>query len=484
MSTAQLHRSWRILFFPLILALNLLAAVPGYSASAELERYRAELIARGEILDIDKLAPKRTGNEPDGDEPLEKGVKAMQHGVSALKTGHLTTEYTTNGMQRILRRTHTNNLTQAQRAPLWQQAATELETRHADLRLLSQALQDPPREKGSEYRDFINRTQSNSRLRREVGQFLQAAAFIDIYARRTNQAMAAQLALLDLTDLHREEWWLPDQHLRNAICRHALDATWYGLETRLWNESALQQLQQRWENISLLTNVFQSLVYERAFGVFAFQLARTDPARVRREFPDPATTVSERSFRTWYYSSGIDDDELYYLKSRQTSLDLWRQTLKSPDWATALQEFETLESEWNRVHWENIKTRRYRLSFIMDWLKASTIYYSVSTETIRQQTIIAIALERHRLKHGHYPDALSKLIPAYLAQIPQDPMDGRPMLYHRGKDGTFTLWSVGLDDYDDGGDPTMPDPQKQNFPQDSNDMVWPRLDPIDLPPKP
>jgi hypothetical protein len=106
----------------------------------------------------------------------------------------------------------------------------------------------------------------------------------------------------------------------------------------------------------------------------------------------------------------------------------------------------------------------------------------LKTETRRQQTIAAIALERHRLKHGHYPDSLQKLIPDYLSQIPHDPMDGRPMRYRLNPDATFTLWSVGFDGKDNSGDPTMPDPQKQNFPQDARDLVWPRLDPIDLPP--
>jgi hypothetical protein len=60
-------------------------------------------------------------------------------------------------------------------------------------------------------------------------------------------------------------------------------------------------------------------------------------------------------------------------------------------------------------------------------------------------------------------------------------MDGHPLRYRLNDDATFTLWSVGFDGKDNGGNPTMPDPQKQNFPQDARDMVWPKLDPIDLP---
>jgi len=62
-------------------------------------------------------------------------------------------------------------------------------------------------------------------------------------------------------------------------------------------------------------------------------------------------------------------------------------------------------------------------------------------------------------------------------------MDGRPMRYRLNADGTFTLWSIGFDGKDQGGDPAMTDPIKQKFPQDSRDLLWPKIDPLDLPPK-
>jgi len=53
-------------------------------------------------------------------------------------------------------------------------------------------------------------------------------------------------------------------------------------------------------------------------------------------------------------------------------------------------------------------------------------------------TEIGVALRRHRLDRGSYPDELSALVPAYLARLPIDPVTGRPPAYARSGAG-FTL---------------------------------------------
>jgi len=53
-------------------------------------------------------------------------------------------------------------------------------------------------------------------------------------------------------------------------------------------------------------------------------------------------------------------------------------------------------------------------------------------------TQIAVALRRHRLDRGSYPDDLSALVPTYLPRLPIDPVTGRPPVYARAGAG-FTL---------------------------------------------
>jgi hypothetical protein len=65
-------------------------------------------------------------------------------------------------------------------------------------------------------------------------------------------------------------------------------------------------------------------------------------------------------------------------------------------------------------------------------------------------TLVAIAKERHRMRHGTWPDSPDELVPALLPEWPLDPFDGHPFRYKRLADGVV-IYSVGADGFDDGG---------------------------------
>ncbi len=68
----------------------------------------------------------------------------------------------------------------------------------------------------------------------------------------------------------------------------------------------------------------------------------------------------------------------------------------------------------------------------------------------RSATLVC-AVERHRLAHeGRLPDKLSDLVPALISSVPTDPFDGQPLRYLRTGE-SYTLYSVGQDTRDDGG---------------------------------
>jgi hypothetical protein len=95
-------------------------------------------------------------------------------------------------------------------------------------------------------------------------------------------------------------------------------------------------------------------------------------------------------------------------------------------------------------------------------------------EAVRRMARVAVALERHRLRHGSHPETLSSLVPDFLSEIPLDPMTGTQMLrYQRLDDGTFKLWSVGLNGRDDAG--IMTSDRESN--DETGDWVWPPAQP-------
>jgi hypothetical protein len=63
---------------------------------------------------------------------------------------------------------------------------------------------------------------------------------------------------------------------------------------------------------------------------------------------------------------------------------------------------------------------------------------------------LAVALERHRRAEGDYPEKLAALAPRFLAKIPHDVMNGKPLNYKRLNDD-YLLYSVGQNLRDDGG---------------------------------
>ena len=94
-------------------------------------------------------------------------------------------------------------------------------------------------------------------------------------------------------------------------------------------------------------------------------------------------------------------------------------------------------------------------------------------ETQREMTVAAIAIKRYQLRTGKLPSTLSALLPEYVSQLPHDWMDGKPLRYRLNSDGTFTLYSVGVDGKDDGGDPTPTEGRSFYSLWDERDAVWP-----------
>jgi len=97
----------------------------------------------------------------------------------------------------------------------------------------------------------------------------------------------------------------------------------------------------------------------------------------------------------------------------------------------------------------------------------------VRCETLRRLTFTAIALERYRLRHGRPPNDLAALVPDFLPAVPIDLMSGRPLAYLLTAGGASTLYSVGEDGRDDGGDSTSLAATNRFDLWSGKDAVWP-----------
>ncbi|MEE8459111.1 MAG: hypothetical protein V3S08_04525 [Phycisphaerales bacterium] len=90
----------------------------------------------------------------------------------------------------------------------------------------------------------------------------------------------------------------------------------------------------------------------------------------------------------------------------------------------------------------------------------------------RDATLVAIALQMYRRRHGEWPSELDALVPLFLPRVPPDRFDGGPMKYVL-RNGDPVLYVVGTDRDDDGGR-TPPPPNTERA------KLWQPLDDFEV----
>jgi hypothetical protein len=88
-------------------------------------------------------------------------------------------------------------------------------------------------------------------------------------------------------------------------------------------------------------------------------------------------------------------------------------------------------------------------ALLHSWLSRLGAAYQLSRAELRCGAA-AIAAERFRARHGHWPGSLQDLVPELLARVPMDPYDGAPLRLRRLADG-LAVYTVGPDLQDNGG---------------------------------
>lgn len=111
------------------------------------------------------------------------------------------------------------------------------------------------------------------------------------------------------------------------------------------------------------------------------------------------------------------------------------------------------------------------------WLNlSSSVRKGMEAECERSLALSAIALKRFALKQGRLPENLDALVPDFLSEVPTDYMDGMPIRYRLRDGGDFTLYSVGTDGVDEGGDGSPSGKPADLYHQaERKDLVWPSV---------
>ncbi len=108
----------------------------------------------------------------------------------------------------------------------------------------------------------------------------------------------------------------------------------------------------------------------------------------------------------------------------------------------------------------------WELSYIVDEVFVDQAWREVQANLAR----IGLLIERYRAAHGNYPESLAVIAPDLGGELPTDPFSGRPYCYRITEDSRLLLYSVGLNQVDDGGVHGFDMGGVHDF--DQTDVVW------------
>jgi hypothetical protein len=299
---------------------------------------------------------------------------------------------------------------------------------------------------------------------RAIANWLALTALSEIHTRNLNAAAEDIVSIAELTHFGQEELLINFQIGRWQAGLTGLGVTWEALQRTGWTDDQLLALQRAWQEGSVIQSTVPALELERTLYRNYFKQARHFPAwrefrsglfyDSRGGFPpsdldELLSDLRDGANAVAWRLAWSDQDELRFLQQYELMLDQARRVVGRQNWsAFALSEGDFAPARGFYDSW------RFLLSPGVTANIGFGMRHAFEYETQREMTVAAIAIKRYELRTGGLPPDLSALVPEYLSELPHDWMSGKPLRYHTNPDGTFTLYSVGTNGIDDGGDPS------------------------------
>jgi hypothetical protein len=299
---------------------------------------------------------------------------------------------------------------------------------------------------------------------KRCAQFLHLRILAELQNNQGEQALADVKLLLRVTDCVREQPFLISHLVRIAMLSITLQPIYEGLAQHRWSDVQLMELEQVLAKQDYLADFEFAMRGEKITAIETFE-----KQRVTREtqYVDDSSgtnkilTVSYRFIPSAYFYR----NELAFAQMhRQFIVPLVDLTNRVAAPAALRQAQNTVQSQMKHYSYYKIQAQ----------MVFPAIATSVKKYTMVQAQVdlaqVACALERFRLAHGNYPEALDALTPQFIAPLPHDLINGQPLHYRRTDDGKFLLYSVGWDEKDDGGKIFLT--KSGSIDREKGDWVW------------
>jgi hypothetical protein len=270
--------------------------------------------------------------------------------------------------------------------------------------------------------------------------------------------------LLRLHDVLRQEPLLIEHLVGLAITSITLQPIYEGLAQHRWNDTQLAELQNALAAKDFLADHQRAMQGERTFAIQSME-ARRITRELKNVVSDGRTSkVVTISFRfmpsAYFYQTELAFAQLHD-KFVLPLVDVTNRLVSPTAQRKSDAAVQELAKHFSPYRIEALMTLPAISRSVM---KCAIIQAQVDLATV------ACGLERYRLAHGVYPDALTALVPQFMERLPHDIIGGQPLHYRHTEDGKFVLYSVGWNEKDDGG-VTGRTPSGKNDPT-QGDLVW------------
>lgn len=434
-------------------------------APSAVDRYVSELRARGEKLTLAELGLDRAAR-PD---PLEQTLTDLDRRLSSLSAaGRVSTTKvdldtaTPGGRSIAWTQPYLHSSSGDTRE--WPAASRAVDQHEKELADLHAILRAPPADPGWDYHPGVTGGISGFVRTRRLCMALSDIAMIEL--RRGNLAAAHQrlLDLAALCRLNEDGWTLVNQMIRTAVLGLTTQVYWEALQAPGWTDAQLTELQQALERIDILGKMPRTLEVERAnFLAFLDQLRGGGSPATGGQQPAAARPSPLRRliFMLWRSSWGARE-HLFCLQWWQRRIERERGLAAGTPWVRLPEMPVPRNDRYSRLL-ARVSLGGFIWSLTPNLSRADETV--LRNETGRRLAIVAIALERHRLRHGQYPETLDALAPEFLGELPPDPADGQSLRYRVRADAPPLLYGLGPDGADGGG--------AWSGWRNSADVVWP-----------
>ena len=301
---------------------------------------------------------------------------------------------------------------------------------------------------------------------RSLARAYRLRALVELSAGQSDAALADVQTILRLADKLNGEPIFISFLVRVAMLDIAGQPIWEGLAAHRWDESQLAALQAPLEKVDQCASVTKMLQGERRFAYYTALWLHSHPTGLFTFLTTSTADLLNDESGIWVDrvipSGWIDQNELttdrFYTETVLPALD-WEHGRISPEnMRQVAHAFDTMRKTPYTVLCKDVL-----LPITVVAKKAAL------SQTGVDEAVVACALDRYWLAHGEFPEKLEALTPQFIAKLPHDVINGKPLHYRRTADGQYVLYSMGWNETDDGGQIAMKR-VSQDF--DQGDWVW------------